>query len=95
MKQIEVFDSMNIDEFVDWLDKYGGFESSQWLKWWDETFCKNCDSETACIPTDEGGYGVECEYGYCELHGNCRYFQHMPDVPDNKQIIKMWLESEV
>ena len=91
MKQIDVFNSMNIDEFVDWLDEYGGFESSPWLKWWDETYCKNCDSVCAASPN---GYG-EAEYGYCELHGNCRYFKDLNDVPSTKQIIKMWLESEI
>lgn len=91
MKVINMFEYMNIDEFVDWLDENVYLEHSPWLKWWDETYCKNCESVCATSPNGCG----ESEYGYCELHGNCRYFQDMEDIPSGKQIIKMWLESEI
>lgn len=91
MKVINMFEHMSIEEFVNWLDENVYLEYSPWLKWWDENYCKNCDSVCAASPN---GYG-EAEYGYCELYGNCRYFQHMPNVPNDKQIIKMWLESEI
>ena len=85
MTMFDVFKSKNIDELVDWLDEYAFFESSPWIKWWDKTFCANCD-------------GVEHEghdCAWCELTGKCKYFQDMEDIPDNKQIIKMWLGLEV
>ena len=91
MKVINMFEYMNIDEFVDWLDENVYLEHSPWLKWWDETYCKNCEPICDCSPNGCG----ESEYGYCELHGNCRYFQDMEDIPSGKQIIKMWLESEI
>jgi hypothetical protein len=91
MKVINMFEHMNIDEFVDWLDKHGSIEDAPWFKWWDSLYCNNC--EPVCS-TSPNGYG-ESEYSFCELHGNCRYFQNMDDIPSGKQIIKMWLESEI
>lgn len=32
---------------------------------------------------------------YCELNGNCKFFPDLDEVPDNKKIIKMWLETEI
>lgn len=29
------FKSMNIDELAEWLDKYGMFENSPWMLWFD------------------------------------------------------------
>ena len=36
----------------------------------------------------------ECEFAWCELNGKCKFFKDMDDIPDVKQIIKMWLESD-
>ena len=41
---------------------------------------------------------IEC--AYCELADEsgikrCRFFPELDDVPDNRGMIKMWLESEV
>jgi ATP-dependent helicase/DNAse subunit B len=39
-------------------------------------------------------YSGEIECTYCELENKCRFFQELDDVPDNKEMIKMWLEEE-
>lgn len=31
---------------------------------------------------------------YCELEGHCKYFPNMDTVPDNEDIIKVWLMME-
>ena len=97
INQYDKIKSMNINELSKWLDKYGQFDSSPWMEWWNETYCSKCTSETGYI-TDFGGeyeWQTPCEFAWCELHDKCRYFEDLEDVPDNKEIIKMWLESEI
>ena len=90
MRVYDEFMSKNIDELADWLDKYGDFDLSLWSKWWDKNYCSKCEP----VITDKPTAYWDAEYAWCELNGKCKYFQHMKDVPDNKQVIKMWLESE-
>lgn len=82
-----VFEKMkmeNINELVDWLDEHATHDNSPWYKYWDERYCNKCES----IKKDG------TEFAWCEVHGNCRFFKEMKEIPDNKQMIKMWLESE-
>ena len=37
------FKSMNIDELAEWLDKYGMFDNSPWMSWFDQKYCKGCE----------------------------------------------------
>lgn len=95
--RFEKIKSMDIEELSEWLDQYGQFEGSPWGTWWDKTYCDDCPSEIDYICDSEGEseWLTPCEFGWCELHGKCRYFEDLDDVPDNKKIIKMWLESEI
>ena len=89
---MKVFDNIknkNIDEFAEWLDEHCHFDYAPWWKWWDENYCGKCES---IVFTDDEDY--KKEFAYCEHYGNCRFFNEMEKIPDNKQIIKMWLESE-
>lgn len=74
----------NIDEFVDFLNKYVPIDNAPWTEWFDKEYCQKCESEV------KDGH----EYGWCELHENCRFFQDMNKQPTEKQVIKMWLENE-
>lgn len=90
MKVIDKLKSKTIDEFIDWLDEYCDFENAPWVQWWDTSYCKKC-------PLVIGKYedsDRELKFAWCELHDKCKFFPDMNEVPDNKQIIKMWLESE-
>lgn len=89
MTIFENFINRDIDALVDYLDEHFTFDNAPWWKWWDENYCSKCIAEIAV--DDEGN---KRDYGYCELHGNCRFFKDMKEIPDNKQIIKMWLESD-
>ena len=80
----------NIDELVDWLYEYCDFDSVIWWKWWDKNYCNKCESEIGRIPEIDR----DLELAWCELYDKCKFFQNMDNVPDTKQIIKMWLESE-
>ncbi len=90
MKMIDKFKSMNIDEFIEWLDEYASLYPSPWDEWFDVSYCGKCKPE---IVYDDG-IGRR-EYGWCELNGKCRFFQDMDEQPDTKQVIKMWLENEI
>ncbi len=76
---------MGIDEFVEWLDEYGDFDNAPWNKWFDENHCKKCKP----IISDYGH-----EYAPCEFNNKCVFFEEMNEVPNHKQVIKMWLELE-
>lgn len=87
----EKLKNKNIDELVEWFDEYCTFDTAPWWRWWDENYCDKCKPIKLEYP-NIFGYDTEC--AYCELNDNCRFFKEMKDIPDNKQIIKMWLKSE-
>lgn len=89
MTKYEKFVNKDIDSLAEWLDKYAFFEESPWIKWWDDKYCKQCDG---VFFLDDDGIKREC--AWCELNGKCKYFQDMDDIPDCKQIIKLWLMSQ-
>lgn len=91
---MKVFDSIknkNIDELVDWIDEYFEFDSAPYWRWWDENYCKKCEPIESECPNS---FGFDTDCAYCEINNNCKFFKDMDDIPDSKQIIKMWLESE-
>ena len=88
--QIEKIKSMDINELSEWLDKYGQFDGSPWMDWWDERYCKNCES----VVGEFLDSNREHKFAWCELHDKCRFFEEFDEVPDNKEIIRSWLESE-
>lgn len=84
MTVYESFHNKSIDELAEWMNK-NIVDDSPWVFWWDNKYCNKCDGVSF-----EGQ-----EYGLCELHNKCKFFQDMDGIPDNKQIIKMWLEREI
>lgn len=90
MRVFDVFQSKNIDELVVWFDKYGTFGGCPWDEWFEENYCGKCEAEI--IYSDKTGDVHEC--AWCELHNKCKHFLDLSNIPDNKQIIEMWLNSE-
>lgn len=90
MTVFDNFKSRTVDELAEWLNEYCAYDCAPWIFWFDTTYCKNCEPEIV-----ESDCHRNMEYGWCELNGKCRYFQHMNEIPNNKQVIKMWLEREV
>lgn len=91
MTVFEKIKSMDIEEFVKWLDNYHAQDDSLWINWWDKNYCNKCEPEIAYIPY----FNREMECAWCEMHGKCKFFEDMDNTPDTKEIIKMWLESEL
>ena len=89
--QFEQIKSMDINELSEWLSQQSQWDMSPWIEWWDAKYCQNCDPVKAVVPYLNG----EHEFSYCEINDKCRFFPEMNEEPDDKKIIKMWLESEV
>lgn len=90
MTNFKSIKSKNIDELAEWLDKHGEHDGSAWSKWFDENYCRKCESEYVYVEM----FKKKLPCAWCEIHGKCKYFQDMSNIPDTKQIIKMWLETE-
>lgn len=102
MNNFEKLQSMSMDELAKWLDKNGIVDDGPWMTHFNNTYCANCESvmckhedaedilEFKLFPWED-----EAECAYCEVYKKCRYFQDMDEVPDGKEIVKLWLEAEV
>lgn len=91
MTVFEELKSKTIDEFDEWLDKYGIFGDYPWVNWWNDNYCCKCDHITGRY----FDYERDLQFSWCELYGKCKFFQNMDYMPSGKDMVKMWLESEV
>ena len=90
MTNFKYLQSMSVDQLAEWLDKHMQYDSSPWCEWWDKQCCNQCEPVVGYVPD----FDRECKFAWCELYGKCRFYQDRDDIPNNKDIIKMWLESE-
>ena len=96
MTVFEKIKSNNIDELAEWIDEHFYFDDAPYWKWWDEHYCKKCVAEKSENDNSEFDWcelNGKCKF-WCELNGKCKFFKEMDSIPGNKDIIKMWLESE-
>lgn len=92
----------NIDSLAELLDNISPvYDSTPWADWFGAQYCENCE-DIKCTREEaadklglEPFYGGTITCGYCEFHGNCKYFPDLKEVPTIKQTIKYWLEAEV
>lgn len=94
MTNFEKIKNMTLDEFAEWLDKYGNFDKAPWTEWFSRNYCENCPSEKVKVKWSDTNESEE-EVGWCELEHKCKFFQDMDEVPDNLKTIKMWLEQKI
>lgn len=91
MTRFELFKQKDIDELSQWIDLHGQFDGSPWIKWFDKNYCNNCEP----IPCHYVDSKNEILCSYCELHNKCKFLEDLlSEPPNNKQLIKMWLETE-
>ena len=91
MTNFEKLKSMSVEELAKWLNENGQFDTAPWTLWFDQKYCKNCEDIECKSPDDSRKYIC----AYCEIYDNCRFFPDYSDVPDNLEVIKMWLKAEV
>lgn len=90
MNNFEKLKSMSVDELAEWLDKNGIIDNSPWMEDFNKKYCNNCES--VMCKYEDGNREFPCSY--CEIYDKCKFFNELNEVPNNKEIIKMWLESE-
>lgn len=83
--------SMSIDELTEWLDEHLSFDDAHHMIWFDQKYCKNCP-EIMCKYEDSK---YEFPASWCELEHKCKFFPEMDEAPNSREIVRMWLESEV
>ena len=93
MNNFEKLKSLDINTFSKWLNAYGR-DDAPWNTWFDSTYCQKCESVVATVD-DFFGESRECKFAYCELEKKCRFFQDMDREPRSRDVVKMWLETEV
>lgn len=101
MTNFEKFATSDIDTLARFLDKHGAVDGSPWMEWFGINYCKRCESVKLSSKESVELLGFDPWYshgevtcGYCELHGKCKFFPDLDYIPDNEDIIKMWLELE-
>lgn len=90
MTKFEELQKLNLEQTVEWLSKCYNLIDAPWDRWFSETYCKKCEAIHAFVP--EFKRDVSC--AFCELNKKCKYFTELGHVPNNKDVIKLWLESE-
>ena len=102
MNNFEKLQSMSIDELAEWLDQNGIIDNSPWLEDFNDKYCAKCESVMCKYEDAEKAVGFkplfsddEIECAYCEVYKKCRYFEEMDEVPDGKEMVRLWLEEEV
>ena len=93
--------NMSVTELAEWLDEYGQFDGAPWNNWFNKSYCENCESIKLNYEDSKNKLGIEplsldltCECAYCECNDHCRFFPNIEGIPDNKEVIELWLIEE-
>jgi hypothetical protein len=100
MTRYDQVTSKSLEELAEWLDVNGQHDDSPWIKWFDDKYCSNCESEVVTSDESEEKLGFALWYktkvdcAYCEVYNECRFFPNRRAL-SNKEIIELWLKEEV
>lgn len=102
MTNFAKFKIITVDELAAFLDEFGQFDGAPWTEWFGRNYCDKCES-IKCKHVDAKeklgispfSYSGEIDCAYCELNDHCKFFPQIKGIPDNKEVIKMWLNKEV
>ena len=96
MTVYESIRSKSIDELAEWLLEFSEWKNAPWLNWFDQKHCDQCDAIKGHFINIDGTEDEhEHLFGYCEMYDQCKFFPEINGCPDDLQVIKMWLKSEV
>ena len=90
MNNFEKLKSMSVDELAKWLDEHGIADDGPWDKYFNNTYCKNCESIMCRYEDNTREFPV----AWCEINDTCKFFPNFNYVPGNEDVVKLWLESE-
>ena len=98
MTKYAEFLRMSKEQLAEFLDKYTVLDNTPWGDWFKKKYCDNCESIR--LTREEyrkifgcSGYSSFVDCAYCELHRGCKFFPDSEDIPDVKDMILLWLES--
>lgn len=92
MTVFENIKAMDIDKFAEWYEEICAYDNDDpAIKWWNDTYCNRCEQVIGKYLNSDR----EMDFCWCELYDKCQFFQNMDRVPDSKEMIKAWLESEL
>ena len=101
MNNFESLKSMSVEDLAAWLDQNGIIDNSPWFEDFNKKYCVNCEPIICKYEDAEKALGFkpmfeddEIECAYCEIYNKCRYFEDRDEVPDGKEMVRLWLESE-
>lgn len=89
---------MDIDDFTNFLNSIDSIENAPWNKWFNAKYCNSEKCPAIICKYDDNR---TCECAYCELHrkkngeGECRFFPDKIILGNGRDVIKLWLESDV
>ena len=91
MTVFEKIKSMTKEEIVNWISElYNVGDSSPWIKWWDDNYCKKCES----VMLYDEWLKRDAEFAWCEVNnGDCKFFPEK-EMASYKTMIEAWLDSE-
>lgn len=100
MTNFDKLKNMTAEELAEFIDKHGIYDDTPWMNWFYETYCNNCESIIVGAEDAEEILGIkpfyneEYECAHCEVYEDCCKFFPNRCPPNNRDIIKMWLEAE-
>lgn len=101
MTNMEKLKAVSLEELAEWLDKNGVFDSSPWQNNFTKKYCEKCELIEISYEDSKKKLGIEplfaedtTKCAFCEIYNYCRHFPNTEGVPDNKEMIKMWLIEE-
>ena len=94
MTNFEFIKNMTAEELAKFLNRYSGFDTAPWNKWFDEKYCENCESVKCKYEGDMRNADHEFEAAYCELNCKCRFFLELDHEPSVEEVCVMWLKEE-
>lgn len=90
MTVFEQIKKMNLDELAVWIRDNWLHDEDLVIDWWDKNYCQKCELEKITFSNVDH----EHECSYCEKYDKCRFFDEQDELPDDLQIVKLWLQSQ-
>lgn len=91
MTIFEKIKQMTVEEMAEKIDNnISNDYYTPWEEWFDKKYCKNCKPILEYIPA----WHREVEVAPCENLHKCSFFPDSSEMPNTKEIILKWLESE-
>ena len=90
MNNYEKIRAMTIDNLAEYLNDKWLHDNDPSMEWWNDNYCSKCESVSIYAEY----LGRNLDFAWCELNGKCKFCSELDRLPNSKEVMKMWLESE-